>query len=52
MKWSLFFNTVGVGLLFGIGLITDDADDDDELSVASHANIDPSSSSCFIASFC
>jgi len=53
MKLSLFLKTVGFGtflLGLGIGLITDDGDD--ELSLASHVNIDSNSCSCLRSSFC
>ena len=53
MKLSLFLKTVGLGtflLGLGIGLITDDGDD--ELSLASHVNIDSNSCSCLRSSFC
>ena len=53
IKLSLFLKTVGLGtflLGLGIGLITDDGDD--ELSLASHVNIDSNSCSCLRSSFC
>ena len=53
IKLSLFLKTVGLGtflLGLGIGLIT--ADGDDELSLASHVNIDSNSCSCLRSSFC